>query len=272
MIDERFAKYEHFIVDLWGVIHDGTNTYEGVLEAIDALNKAGKKIIFLSNAPRRAKKVAEVLNYMGITSDKYLGIITSGEACYLALEGNREPIFYIGPKRDLDVLNGLDCEVKMEYAKGCKYAVLTGFVNDDNDIESNFPALKSALDAGLVLYCLNPDKVAVKQNGFRWLCAGVLAEEYEKMGGKVVYFGKPYAPVYELVMQKFNNPHKKLVLAIGDSISTDIAGANNFGIESVFITNGIHKSEIGTMGLEKYLSQTPHKPNYSLDFFGDLIT
>ncbi len=243
-------NYDYFILDLWGVIHDGTKIYPGVLESLKYLRKLNKKICFLSNAPRRSAKVAELLNRLGISEELYDFIITSGEATYLYLEANRGKeliglaknniyhYYYIGPQKDADLLNGLGYKEASD-ASAADFAMTTGFDDDNYNVDEKLPQLKEAVANNLTLICVNPDLVVIKQSGEELLCAGVLALEYQKLGGKVVYFGKPYKLVYEQVLQLFSTNDKTRILAVGDGIETDILGANKNQIDSALIAGGI---------------------------------
>ncbi|MCE3255453.1 MAG: hydrolase [Rickettsiaceae bacterium] len=270
-------NYDYFIFDIWGVIHDGSAAYPEVLERIKYLRKLGKKICFLSNAPRRAKKVAKLLTNFGIDETLYDFIITSGEATYLYLEKNygknlaeihkenstnNYQYYYIGPKKDADLLDGLGYHETAD-ASAADFAVATGFDDGNYDIAEKLPQLKEALKNNLTMICVNPDLIVVKQSGEEFLCAGILALEYQKLGGKVVYFGKPHQMVYDQVLQLFSTTDKSKVLAIGDGIETDILGANNQGIDSVLVAGGILGSELkikhGELPNEKLMQEVCDK-------------
>lgn len=259
-ITEIAKNYDYFILDIWGVIHDGSQTYPRVLEQLKYLRQLGKKVCFLSNAPRRSSKVAEVLKKFGITEDLYDFIITSGEATFLFLQENQNNstklqhligttpnsfhYYYIGPEKDADLLNGLGYKATIDAAQA-DFVVATGFDHDLSTIEEKLPQLSEAKKNNLTMICVNPDLIVVKQNGLELICAGLMALEYKKMGGKVVYFGKPYNLVYEQVFRLFSNPDKTKVLAIGDGIETDILGANKNGIDSALVAGGILAGELG---------------------------
>lgn len=241
---ELADAYEYFIFDIWGVIHDGTTAYPGAVEMIKFLRQKNKKICFLSNAPRRAAKVAEALNKFGITPDLYDFVLSSGEATFLALKNSTnftKKYFYIGPKKDVDLLDGLDYQV-VENAAEASFVIATGFDGEDSIVAEKMPQLLEAKKYDLPLICVNPDLIVVKQDGREQICAGVLAREYEKLGGKVFYYGKPFAEVYKMVLQIFGVSEKSKILAIGDSLTTDIKGAVDFRIDNVLITNGILKN------------------------------
>ncbi len=254
-IIEAASDYEYLIFDVWGVVHDGTSAYAGVVDAIKTLRNSGKKICFLSNAPRRSFKVAEVLKKYGITSDLYDFILTSGEATFLDLQKNEDEnykkfgqnYFYIGPQKDLDLLDGLNYKITSD-ASAADFAVATGFDGDNSVLAEKMPQLLQAAQYNLPLICVNPDLIVVKQNGLELICAGVLANEYKKLNGEVLYYGKPFAAVYHKVCELFNTSDKSKMLgkmlAIGDGMETDIKGAVDFGIDSVLITGGILSNKL----------------------------
>jgi len=245
-IIEIAHNYDYFILDIWGVIHDGNYTYPFVVDRLKTLKKLNKKICFLSNAPRRQIKVVKILENLGITNDLYDFIITSGEASYLYLKKNqnnnfsefKENYYYIGPKKDIDLLDGLDYKMVDEASKA-NFVIATGFDNEFSVLEEKLPQLKNAIKYNLPMICVNPDVVVIRQSGHESICAGVLANAYKKMGGKVIYFGKPYDLVYKKVLELFSVNDKKRILVVGDGIETDILGANNNEIDSALIGGGI---------------------------------
>jgi HAD superfamily hydrolase (TIGR01459 family) len=251
-IAEIAEKYDYFIFDVWGVVHDGSSLYPQALETFEYLNKIGKKICFLSNAPRRASKVEKTLNDFGITKDLYEFILTSGESGYLDLEQNQKNnfvnfgknYFYIGPSKDIDLLDGLDYK-KVENPSKADFVLTTGFENEYSKISEKLPLAIQANEFKLPMLCVNPDLIVVKQNGVEMICAGALALEYQKMGGVVNYYGKPFSKVYQMVLEKFSIPSEKKVIAIGDGLETDIKGANDFKIDSVLVTGGILSKDLG---------------------------
>lgn len=242
-VSEFSDKYDAFILDIWGVIHDGEAAYPGVLQTMQELKKAGKQIIFLSNAPRRSFKVKRALAEFGITEDLYKDAISSGEVAY-HIFANRQPptakYQYIGPEKDADLLEGLNYRA-VGKAKDADFVLATGFDNDDSTLEEKLPQINDALAANLKMYCVNPDLIVVRQNGTKMLCAGVIGEYYAKQGGVVEFIGKPYRQVYDYIIKSF--PQNSRIAAIGDSLITDIKGANNIGIDSVLVLGGILEAE-----------------------------
>jgi HAD superfamily hydrolase (TIGR01459 family) len=250
-IKEISQNYNYFIFDVWGVLHDGSKTYPNVVETLSFLKENGKKVCMLSNAPRRSSKVAAVLNRLGVTSNLYDFILTSGEATFLDLEKNQnnhfktfgQKYFYIGPDKDLDLLEGLNYK-RVSDASLADFLVNTGFENEDSTISEKMPHIIEGKKHNLPMICVNPDLIVVNQAGKEMICAGALAREYEKMSGKVYYYGKPFDAVYKMTLEKFGNPSKSEAITIGDGIETDIAGANNFGIDNILVTGGILANQL----------------------------
>jgi HAD superfamily hydrolase (TIGR01459 family) len=248
--------YDYFIFDIWGVLHDGLSAYKGAIEALRFLKNKNKKICLLSNAPRRAYKASKFLEKIGISRDLYDFILTSGEAAYLDLQHNQQSNFvnfgpsyiYIGPQKDIELLEGLNYFKSEELTKA-DFALTTGFDYDNSKIEEKLPLAKECLKNNLPLICVNPDLIVVRQSGQEVICAGALAREYEKMDGKVHYYGKPFQKVYEIVYQFFAKDNhdiaKHKIIAIGDGIETDIKGARDFGIDMALVTGGILCNQLG---------------------------
>lgn len=256
-------RYDAFILDLWGVVHDGSHLYPGVDVALEKLRGAGKKIIMLSNAPRRAAKVEQVLNGLGVHKEWYDLVYSSGEAGYQWLAAGKAPFgkryYYIGPPKDADVLNGLDCK-RVDDLKEADFLLNVGFGSEEQTNDDWMPLLRAAKAAKIPMLCLNPDLEVVKQTGEHFPCAGVIAHAYAKLGGQVIWFGKPFADVYAHCMQAVAPIPKSRVLAIGDSLETDIPGALGFGIDCALVTGGILKKysdeKIAAMRAELKLSPT----------------
>jgi len=262
------SRYDALLLDLWGVIHDGSHLYPDVKETLVALRNAHKKIIFISNAPRRVAKAAAVLEQLGVRREWYDDIITSGEIGYQWLSSNPEKwgkrYYYIGPSKDADILDGLDYR-RSDDIKNSDFLLNVGFGTEEQCSDDWQMLFRAAHALNLPMLCLNPDMEVVKISGEVYPCAGVLAFDYEKIGGKVTYFGKPYPEVYEHCMKIFAGTPKQKILAIGDGIATDIAGATRFGVDSVLVTGGILKKNGGDIAAlcKKYNAA----PNYIIPAF-----
>lgn len=238
-------NYNALLLDLWGVVHDGSHLYPGVHDALQQLHAREKKIVFVSNAPRRAVKAEAVLTKLGIEAGLYHSIITSGELGYQWLADGKAPwgnrYYYIGPGKDADVLDGLDY-VRVDDIKQADFLLNVGFGSEEESASDWSDLLRAAQRMDMPMLCLNPDFEVVKISGERFACAGVLAADYEKLGGVVKYFGKPFPEVYARCLELFHVPKQKF-LGIGDGIATDIAGAVGAGIDAMLITGGIIKKE-----------------------------
>lgn len=235
-------KPESLLVDLWGVIHDGDALYPNVKDALAMLKARSIRVIFLSNAPRRAEMAKMNLDRLGIMPDLYAGIVTSGEAFFHSLKPTVQNYIYIGPEKDRTLLNGLPY-TQVTNASDAAFAVCTGFDHDASTLDEKLPELKAALAAKIPLICANPDMEIVRINGTRALCAGVMAEWYQAQGGVVHYYGKPYKNIYDLAIATYNL-QPATTLAIGDNLNTDIKGANDYSIRSVLVTGGVLKEEL----------------------------
>ena len=249
-------NYDLFFIDLWGVIHNGIELYKDSIEVLDNLSKEKKEFILLTNAPRPKSNVIDFLKEMGLK--KYFqNIFTSGEAAqgYLASELSKKKFFHVGPPKDYDLFKNFK-QYKVSNIKDADYLLCTGLF-DDNEI--NFDYYKKLLSNHISkkMICTNPDLI-VDRGSKRFYCAGSIAKLFEEINGEVVYFGKPYPPVYNLS----TNINKKKVLCIGDNLNTDIKGANNQNFDSLLITNGIHKKEILDLELQDVLKKYQSTVDY----------
>ena len=247
------ASYDGFILDLWGVIHDGVTPYPGAIETLGRLCDMGKPAVLLSNAPRRGAMAQMALRTMGIDDGLYTGIMTSGEATHRALAQRGDPwfaalgrrVFHLGPIRDRNVIEGLDL-VRVETPDEAEFVVNTG--PDDlagpSEVEDYEGVLQACRRAGLPMICSNPD-LEVIRGGVRVICAGALTLRYEAIGGVAYWLGKPDPAIYAPVLEMLDVPQGR-VLAVGDALRTDIAGAAAAGIDSCWVLGGIHGEELGS--------------------------
>jgi len=238
-------NYDIFYIDLWGVVHNGVTLHKNAIEAIEEIARAKKEYVLLTNAPRPNKTIRLFLKKMGMNEKIREKVYSSGEAAlsYLKKKYLNEKFYHIGPPRDFDLF------VEFENNKGKNindsyYLLCTGlFETQDEDLSYYKELFKNHINKKMI--CTNPDLI-VDRGSKRELCAGSVALIFEKMGGEVIYFGKPYPEVYN---QSIDNNEKK-VLSIGDNLNTDIKGANLLNYDSLIISNGIHKNEIKENGIE----------------------
>ena len=253
-VAELAPRYDGVILDLWGVVHDGTAPYPGVLDCMAALKRADKRIVLLSNAPRRADDVIRRIAGIGVPRALYDDVMSSGEEAWRALHERSEPFYaalgrnclHIGSERDLEIRGGLDLGF-VEDPADADFLLNTGPAGWDDAIEDYRPLLDAALRRDLPMVCANPDLIVI-HNGRPALCAGALAEEYERLGGRVRWHGKPYPSVYESCLALLRIGDRRRILAVGDSLRTDIAGAGSAGIDSLLIAGGVHAREFGADG------------------------
>jgi len=252
---EIAGNYDAFLLDLWGVLHDGVGAHAGALGAARALKAAGKLIGILSNGPRRAAAVAERTAELGITPDLYDVIHSSGEETWQALAGRSgdwvaglgRRCLPIVPPKDRSLLQGLDLELTDDPAR-TDFVLLSGTDRPEETVADYEAQLQTILRHGLSMICANPDLEVVRGSA-REICAGAIAARYESLGGRVRYFGKPHPEVYRRCLQALGSPHPSRVLAVGDSLRTDIAGAARAGIDSLFVAGGIHRAELTQGGV-----------------------
>ncbi|HTW34112.1 MAG TPA: TIGR01459 family HAD-type hydrolase [Rhizomicrobium sp.] len=242
--------YDALVCDVWGVLHNGSRAYAPAVDALKRFRTDFGPVVLLSNAPRPVDALEEQFRKFGVPGDCYDAIVTSGVAARADLarrtEGGRLAIYHLGPERDRGVFEGLpiDC-VEPEKAR---VVLCTGLFNDDTETPDDYHELLDVLRRrGLAMLCANPD-IVVQRGGQLVYCAGAIARAYEKIGGSVVYYGKPYTPIYKPVLDAARAAARRDIvrpLAVGDGLETDIRGADNAGMDSLFIADGIHGEEIG---------------------------
>tara|TARA_B100001996_G_C18590579_1_gene565932 strand:- start:210 stop:1028 length:819 start_codon:yes stop_codon:yes gene_type:complete len=239
-------NYDLFFIDLWGVVHNGISLHKKAIEVLIEIEKNKKDYVLLTNAPRPNNTVKKFLEKMGMSKNIQNKVYTSGQAAlnHLKKKHYNEIFYHIGPPRDFDLFLEFK-KNKSDNIKECSYFLCTGlFDKYDKDL-NYYKNLFTGLTSKKMI-CTNPDLI-VDRGDIRELCAGSVAMVFEKMGGEVIYFGKPYPEVYA---QSTNKKNKK-ILCIGDNLNTDIKGANLQDYHSLLISNGIHKKEIKEEGIEK---------------------
>ncbi len=233
-----------WLLDVWGVMHNGITPFEDSVAACQAFRERGGYILLLTNAPRPAAAVVAQLDRIGVPRTAYDAIVTSGDVTRGVVQAwGERSVYYLGPERDLGIFNDLD--VSFAPASEANAVVCTGLLDDETETPDDYADLLAGFRTrGAVMLCANPDLRVERGNRIVY-CAGAIAQAYEKLGGEVIYSGKPYAPTYELALKTVGNGLqteivKERVLAIGDGVQTDIRGAATAGIRSVFIASGIH--------------------------------
>ena len=239
-------NYSLFYIDLWGVVHNGVNLYQSAIDTLKEISKKKKDYVLLTNAPRPNSTVKNFLKKMGMDKEISDNVFTSGEAALNYLNKNYfdEKFYHVGPPKDFDLFKSFE-KMKLNNIENSEYIICTGLFDEhDNDLNYYKKLFEKSLKKKMI--CTNPDLI-VDRGDTRELCAGSVAMVFEKMGGEVIYFGKPYPEVYN---QSINNKNKK-ILSIGDNLNTDIKGANLLNYDSLIISNGIHKNEIEEKGIDE---------------------
>ncbi len=233
-----------WLVDIWGVMHDGVRPFMAACEACERFRQQGGLVVLLSNSPRPRDSVAAQLDGIGVPRASWDVIVSSGDVArtLIAVYAGRA-VLHLGPERDLGIFSGIDVErVGPDRAEG---VVCTGLFDDERETPDDYAETLAACAArGLAMICANPD-IAVERGGRLVYCAGALAREFERLGGSVQYAGKPYLPIYELAFATLQTlrPGSGVparLLAIGDGVNTDIAGAAAVNVRSVFVSSGVH--------------------------------
>ena len=256
------------ILDIWGVLWDGIEVYPEAIDTLKKIKELDIPVILLSNAPRKASKVKQKLNAIGIKKEFYKEIISSGEICRSALLSRSfvvpgEHYYFIGLKEDKDLLSGSHFS-EAKNMNSADFVLLTGPRSFNDTLSKYEDELTKCLKLKLPIISANPDKIVIRQNGKIVICAGELTKLYTKMGGKVKEFGKPHKEVYLSCLKA-----DQKTLVIGDNLKTDIKGANNMNLDSVFITSGVHTSKINN---EELLDNLLKEHNVSAKYFQKELT
>lgn len=242
-------RYDLVLCDIWGVLHNGMKGSAAAADALVRARTAGTTVVLVSNAPRPKDGVARILDGFDIPHNAYDDIVTSGDVTTSLLRGRRGvKLHHLGPDRDLGIYEGLG--VVLTGLDEAELIVCTGLFDDTTETPDSYRTTLAAAKArDLPFICANPDIVVERGGDLIW-CAGAIAEAYAERGGKVVYCGKPHPPVYEAAFEVARSLRgtaidKSRILAIGDALRTDLAGALGAGIDCLFVAAGIHAGELG---------------------------
>jgi len=258
LITDHFStlapNYDAVLSDVWGVVHNGVAATPAACDALIRFRHNGGSVVLISNAPRPGEGVIRFLDQLKVPRTAYDGIVTSGDVTRsVVAQRAGQKLFLIGPERDHSIFTGLNAPFTA--VEEAEYVVCTGLFNDDVETPDDYRDLLAQLRArNLFMLCGNPD-VVVERGDRLIYCAGALADVYADMGGEVYYAGKPHRPLYELALTETAKaraarsltPQVPLsrVLAIGDSVRTDLKGAHDLGVDCLFVTAGIHAEELG---------------------------
>lgn len=279
-IETLIERYDGFLIDQWGVLHNGVKPFPGVVATLQALQESAKKVVILSNSGRRAAVNQQRMEQMGIAPTLYQAVLTSGEAAWVGFNEKRDATFsdlgkrclYFSRNSDRSSVDGLalDC---VDHAEQADFVFLSGLDSEDSAIVAVREQLTIALSRKLPLLCSNPDLTGL--DGDRLILApGTIAEEYAEQGGEVRYIGKPWPTIYRIALDYLQLSPEKIV-AIGDSLQHDIQGAAGIGVDGAFITNGIHRDAFANVSdsvaileaLTKLLSAESAAPRWVMSRF-----
>ena len=246
---EIAPRYDVLLCDVWGVVHNGLEAFPAACDALMRARARGAVVVFITNAPRPHESVGRQLERLHVPREVYDAMVSSGDVTRAVITSRpRQSLCHIGPERDHSVFAGLG--VKFETLERADYVVCTGPYDDEIEGPEDYrERLQTMLARKLFMVCGNPD-VVVERGDKLVYCAGAIADLYQTMGGEVLYAGKPYKPIYEMALALAKRAAGRdiapdRVLAVGDSVRTDLKGARTMGVDFLFITSGIHAEEVG---------------------------
>ena len=246
---ELMDSYDGFIMDQWGVLHNGLTTYDGAIDVLNHLKRQKKQVVILSNSAKRSSDNVERMKKLGIKSGHYRGVVSAGEVTWQGLKEQKNPPFKgIGKKcylisrhEDKSLLDDLDIELVSDIEQA-QFILITSFDSVHTKMEDLEPVLKKAVIMRIPAICANPDIVTIYEHE-RSTGPGVVAMRYHELGGAAHYIGKPHKVIFRYCLSLFENIIPSRILMIGDSIQHDIVGGVGMDIDTAFITSGIHTKE-----------------------------
>jgi HAD superfamily hydrolase (TIGR01459 family) len=251
-LGEISDRYDAILCDIWGVLHNGVASFAPAAKALRSFRRGGGAVVLITNAPRPSPPIRRQVLRLGVPEDALDAIVTSGDVTVgLMMEQVGDRVLHIGPERDLSLFDAAaeatGRRPRLLALEDAQYALCTGLRDDESQTPDDYEAELRAMAArGMTMICANPD-IVIHRGETLIYCAGALARRYEELGGKVVYAGKPHEPIYSRALALAERTHgavldKSRVLAIGDGMKTDIAGAARAGLDALFVTGGIHRS------------------------------
>lgn len=274
-------RYDVVLSDVWGVLHDGRRAFPEPVAALTRFRERGGTVVLITNAPRPNAPIRAQLDALGVPRGAYDDVVTSGDSTVALIAARGEgPFHHIGPERDRALMDEVHAKTGRRPALGglddCAHVVCSGLFDDRTETPDHYEGTYAAMRArGVAMICANPD-VVVHVGDQLIYCAGALAERYEALGGTVLYAGKPHAPIYDLALSlaaaaRGRDVDARRVLAVGDGLRTDVAGAVRQGLDCLFVTAGIHRDDTGPgdgtldpAALERFLAASPHRPTAAM--------
>jgi HAD superfamily hydrolase (TIGR01459 family) len=229
-------KYRLILCDVWGVVHDGVSLYPGAAERLRRWRGEGRFVVLITNAPRPAESVERQLQRIGLPSNSWDAVATSGEAGIAALKALDRPVGFVGTAADRAILERKQVRIIEDDFTDL---ACTGLSDERPHVDDYSDDLRRWVDRDVHMHCLNPDRLVIR-GGVPEPCAGAIAELYQGLGGRVTWYGKPYEAIYRHALHVAGDPPSSKVLAVGDGLQTDILGAARMGFDTVFVSGGIH--------------------------------
>jgi HAD superfamily hydrolase (TIGR01459 family) len=243
------SDYDVVLCDVWGVVHNSLVAFADACTALTRFRRQGGTVVLITNAPRPAETVVALLDQLKVPRAAYDAIVSSGDVTRAIIAARAgQSAFHVGPGRDVPIFAGLD--TPLAPIESADYVVCSGLFDDTTESPQDYAALIAAMrERGLTMVCANPD-IVVERGDKLVYCAGAIADLYASAGGSVLYAGKPFRPIYEQALAvarsvRGRETERGRLLAIGDSVRTDLGGAAGFGIDCLFVTGGIHAEELG---------------------------
>lgn len=250
-LDAIADRYDAFLCDVWGVLHNGRKAYPAACAALQRARAAGKRVVLITNVPKPRGPIPAQLDRAGVPRDAWDAIVTSGDAIRAELAPRAPgPMFKIGPDDyDRQLWEGLG--LAQSALSEARFVAISG-LNDDSETPADYAdILRDARARDLDMLCANPDIIVQFGDRMIW-CAGAVARDYEKLGGRVIMAGKPYPPIYDLAYRELEGLGAKVdksrILAIGDGVPTDLLGANRQGLDVLFVASGMHGETLWSDG------------------------
>lgn len=268
-LDEIAGPYRVLLCDVWGVVHNGVAAFPQAVAALARAREAGKAVVLVTNAPRPGAAIEGHLERLGVPRPSWDRIVSSGDVTRTLIAGGPRRVFHIGTEGDLAIYEGLDVELVEEFEASA--VVCTGLFDDEVERPEDYSEMLRRLRArDLPFVCANPDIVVERGDRLIW-CAGALARDYARLGGRTLIAGKPHRPIYDAALDAASevvgrDVGPREVLAIGDGVLTDVKGAAGAGIDVLFVTAGIHAAEYGDLTrpdmdrLAQFLRRHGHAP------------
>jgi HAD superfamily hydrolase (TIGR01459 family) len=247
-LDALAGGYKAILSDVWGVVHNGVRSSPDACAALSRARSKGLAVVLITNAPRLRREVEAQLLSLGVTRDTYDELVTSGDVTRDLIAAGPRRVFHLGPDRDMTIYEGLDVEPTDEFEADA--VVCTGLFDDETETPDDYAEMLRRLRSrDLPFICANPDIVVERGERLVW-CAGALARDYGLLGGRTLIAGKPHRPIYEAALKAAGrilgrDVERNEVLAIGDGVMTDVKGAEQAGIDVLYVSAGIHAREYG---------------------------